>query len=333
MYEDTGNAQLKSGETVETCLLTALEPTWAPKMLNLIDHKPSPWRSQAEAALTVGLDVESRFYVLHRDGQPLANIMTTEVAGVGFLGHVYTVPEDRRQGAASVLLQKIMANFRKRAGRVLFLSTDFDSPPYHLYASFGFEPIEPGSGEMCFYTSSQDQFNSEYFAPGPVKIQPMSWPHWATAAPLLAGSWPGVVRCAAQKLFSRRSSECPLLALVMDNAARKTAGRPPRGVVLVKPRTAAVAGLACFDTHPLWQTTTIIDVYCHDEHWRHAGELLEALEAPSGRHIAYVDPTCLAKADALKDAGFKPTCHLSGRIPADADATCRLDVTVWERDR
>jgi len=333
MHESTGSVQLKSGETVESCILTAPQPQWAPKMLRLLGHKGPPWRSQAEAALTVGLDVESRFYVLHRDGEPLANIMTTELAGVGLLGHVYTVPEDRRKGAAAILLQKLMSNFQGRSGRALFLGTGFDSPPYHLYARFGFEPVEPGSGEMCFYTGSQDQFNSRYFASGPVEIQPMGWPHWPTSAPLFTGAWPGVVRCASQNLVGRTSSEVPLLPLVMDNAARKEAGEPPRGVVIAKPETAAVTGLACFGTHPLWHTTTIIDVYCHHEYWRYAGELLEALNAPPGRHIAYADPTCQAKADALKDAGFKPTANLPGRIASDAAATGRLDLTVYERDR
>ena len=333
MYEDLGSVRLKSGETVESCLLTAPEPGWTSKIGHLLGHKGTPWRWQVEAVLAEGLDVESRFYLLHRDGQPFANIMTTELAGVGILGHVYTVPEDRLKGAAKILFEKLMPNFRGRGGRALFLGTDFNTPPFHLYARFGFQPCEPHSGEMYYHTTSADEFNEQYFASAATEIQPMGWPHWPASAPLFTGPWPGVVRCAACQLLGLKSSEVPFSPLVIDNTARCKADEPPCAAVLVNPDTDAVLGFACFANHPLWPSWILIDVYCHPAHWPSAGDLLEALQPPSAdRQIAYTDPTCPARQDALQATGFKPTITLTDRVRKDAAGKASLDVIVYERE-
>ena len=331
MYEDLGDVQLRSGETVESCLLTGPEPQWSARIAHLLGHKGSPWVEQAEAALTDGLDVESRFFILHRNGEAFANIMTTELAGVGILGHVYTQPDERRKGAARALMEKLAPNFRGRNGRALFLGTGYDTPPYHLYARFGFESIEPGSGEMHLYADSEDQFNDQYFAPGEMQIQPFGWPHWPASAPLCAGPWPGVVRCAGQHIVGRVSSENTLLPLVISNVARVAAGDAPKAVALVRPETGAVTGFACFTSHPLWPTTTVVDVYCHPSHWRRADDLLDSLSPPSGRHVAYADSTCPAKAAALEAAGFTPTAALPSRVQQSVQGAARLDVVVYER--
>ena len=332
MYQGLGQVQLKSGELVERCVVTGPEPGWTSKLVHLLGHKGAPWMEQAEATLTTGLDIESHFYLLHRDGNPFANIMTTELDGVGILGHVYTVPGDRRQGAASLLFEALAADFRSRRGRALFLGTGFDTPPYHLYARFGFEAVEPGSGYMQFHAGSADAFNDVYFAPGTTVVEPLGWRHWPASTALFTGPWPGVIRCAVQGLFGRSSSENPLLQLVIDSLARQKAGDPPCGQALVRPETTAVVGFACCGAHPLWPATTLLDVYCHPEYWSRAAELLDALSPARGqRQLAYVDAACPAKAAALVAAGFQPTATLAERIDQDVARTARLDVTIYEK--
>ena len=138
----------------------------------------------------------SSFILLHRDGDPFANIMTIEYQGVGLLGHVYTRPEDRRQGAAMQLMACLMEHFRQRGGQALFLGTGYDTPPYHIYRVNGFAGVEPESGYMDYYSTSQDEFDGDYFAQGSTAIEPVGWLHWPVSIPLFLGAFPGVVRGA-----------------------------------------------------------------------------------------------------------------------------------------
>lgn len=332
MYESLGEVQLKSGETVERCVVTGPQPDWTERILHLLGHKGPRWQQQAELMLGSDQGIESRYYLLHRQGQPFAHIMTNEVAGVGILGHVYTVLADRRQGSATLLFDALVPHFRGRGGRALFLGTGYDSPPFHIYAKFGFDSIEPQSGYMDLYTDSADVFNGSYFARGPTEIQPMRWQHWPASAALFCGPWPGVVRCAVYRLYGRTSSECPLLPLVFDSLARLEEGRASCGLALVRPETTAVVGLACFGTHPLWPASTLVDVYCHPAYWQRGADLLDALQPPDNlRQLAYVDAACSAKAELLEAAGFQRTAVLQQRIDADTARGVRLDVTLFEK--
>jgi hypothetical protein len=112
-------------------------------------HKGPLRNWQNTAVLRRGLGMDVVFYVLHRDGIPLANMMTVEHRGVGHFGHVWTQPEDRRKGAASLIMDAQMADFKRRGGQALFLGTGYNSAPYHIYAARGFVGLEAESGYMA----------------------------------------------------------------------------------------------------------------------------------------------------------------------------------------
>ena len=334
MYTSMGPVVLKSAERVEMGVVRAPDIEWAPRLEELLAHKGDPWVWQNATVLREDVGIEARFYILHRDGLPLANIMTAELAGVGIFGHVWTQPPDRRQGAASAAMERLMADFRRRGGKALFLGTGFDSPAYHIYRRFGFESIEPGSGYMACYATSGDEFDSEYFAPGPAEIQELDWPHWPASAALFMGDFPGAVRCAPLGLVGRKSTEGPLLGPIRAERARPN-GRDDmstRALALVSKATTAVLGLAVRKAHPLWPQTGLVDVYCHPAAWSAAGDLLAGvLSGATPRCVAYTDAACQAKADVLSAAGFAEAGSLPEWLPPDQAGGSPLDVTVWRK--
>ena len=332
VYQDLGTCTLKSAETVSMGMIVGPEPDWAERLVSLLRHKGDPWNWQNAEMLTLDCGIVACFCVLHRNGSPFANVMTVTHKGVGIFGHVYTKPEDRRKGAAALLVEEVITDFRARNGRALFLGTGFNGPPFHLYRRFGFEGVEPGSGCMAWHNGTKEEFETRYFAPASTTIKPVAWRHWPASCPLFIGAYPGAVRCAPLRLFGRMSAEGPLLPVVRGEESRRQTGEPPRSFVLESQTTDAVVGLAAWDWHPLWPHICLVDVFCHPDFWQEAPALLASLSLPDAdRHIAYADPECSAKAEVLRTGGFRHTATLPERLPVDRIKTRFTDVLVFEK--
>jgi hypothetical protein len=298
----------------------------------LLHHKGGHWNWQNSLALRSNLGIEPRFYVLHRAGTPFANILTSELGGVGMLGHVWTNPEDRQKGACSSLMELQMEDFRSRQGSALFLGTGFDSPPYHIYRRFGFRSVEPKSGYMEWYATSKEEFESAYYARGETEIRPIAWTHWPSSSALFVGDSPCVVRCAPLRLIGRRITEGPLLPLLRGEEKRRSAGENPRAAVLCNKPTTAVVGLAVWAWHPLWRDVCLAGVFCHPDFWDESVDLFRALDLPQAeRYIAYSDVNCAHKSQLLSDEGFEHTVTLKRRVPSARSKSSFLDVAVFER--
>ena len=99
MYEQLAAITLKDGEQVEVGCVEGPDLEWAERVEALLGHKGPLRLWQNAEVVRRELGIEGRFYLLHRQGEPLANIMTVAHKGVGYLGHVWTRPEDRRKGA------------------------------------------------------------------------------------------------------------------------------------------------------------------------------------------------------------------------------------------
>jgi hypothetical protein len=332
MYEDLGHVTLKTGEGVEAGVVIGPDAEWADRLEKLLGHKGDLWNWQNCQVLRSSLGIDVRFYLLHRQGIPLANILTSEMEGVGHLGHVWTEPEDRQKGASSGLMEIQVRNFRSRGGKALFLGTGFDSVPYHIYKRFGFSSVEPGSGYMEWYATSKDRFERKYFARAETEIQLPQWTHWPSSAALFLGDFPCIVRCASLRLIGRQSTEGPFLPLLRDAEKRQAAGEKPRALVLVNTHTTAVVGLVAWDWHPLWKDICLVDVYCHPSYWDSAGGLLSSLPLPDAeRYVAYSDTNCSQKTALLLDHGFRQTATLKGRVPSTCAKTFFLEVALLER--
>ena len=331
MYQHLDRITLKSGEIVQVGVVQGPDLDWAERVETLLSHKGPSWRWGNEQVLRTQTGLDVFFYLLHRDGDPFANIMTIEYHGVGLLGHVYTRPEDRRQGAAMQLIACLMEHFRQRGGQALFLGTGYDTPPYHIYRANGFAGVEPESGYMDYYSTSQDEFERAYFAPGSTAIEPVGWLHWPISIPLFLGAFPGVVRGAGLGVWGRRSTEGPLLPLLQDCLERDASDLQPRALALVQQETRAVVGWAMWSDHPLWPDACLVDLYCHPAFWDEGAALLQALKIPeSHTYLAYCDAGLQPKAAALTAAGFRCSATLNQRVAADRVQTGWVDVEVWE---
>lgn len=297
----------------------------------MLQHKGDPWNWQNSELLRCRCGVDARFFILHRAGVPFANVMLVECGGVALLGHVWTAPTERRSGASSLLMERLLQDFLRNGGKAIFLGTEFDTSPWHYYRRRGFEPVEPGSGYMARYESSAEAFEQQWFQAEEAVIEPLDWPHWVTAAPLCLAGFPGNVRLAAVRLCGRRSSEEPLLGLIRENRRRQVDGGPVRAMALRDARSAAVLGLACRRPHPLWPDRDILDVYCHPRWWHRAGDLLAALPSAGGKHtVAYVDRDHLPKQAVLAAAGLRLAAVLPSRLRVGGSDPAGVSVAMFD---
>ena len=333
MYRTIDTVRLKNGDRVEVGVVVGPDLDWADRVEDLLSHKGEVWRWGNEMALRHDLGIDVFYYILHRDGEPFTNMMNIEYRGVGLFGHVFTKPDERRNGAANALMPLLMEDFRARGCQALFLGTGYDSHPYHLYAKNGFVGLMPKDGTMAYYTESEDTFYESYFAEtGSSKVVRLGWPHWPSSIPLFAGSFEGTVRSHVMHQFGRDSTEGPMIPLERDELERKEAGKGARSVVLEIEETGAVAGFSTSGRSPIWPSTQMVDLYCHPSCWGRGIELLESLEIPEAdRQLAYCDAGFKAKENILSAAGFKPVATYKNRVPVDVEKTRYVDVTEWEK--
>lgn len=330
MYQPIEEITLKSGEKVEAGAVLGPDSDWKDHLLQLLAHKPPIWQWQVTQFLTRDLGIEPRHYILHRDGNPFSHILTVEYNGVGILGHVWTVPEDRGQGAAGLLMGSLLTDYRQRGGKALFLTTGFDSAPYRIYAKHGFRGFEPGSGKMAWFADSEEAFEANWFGSDDAQIQPVNWVHYATVSALFVSGKGGVVRNLPLGLLGRCITESGLLDVLKDQTDNPT--KAGRFLSLSLAKTGAIFGLTGWAVDPLWPNTINVDVFCYPGYWNRAGELLNQLAIPSEvRVVAYVDESFEAKRTALEAAGFKSVAVLPNWIASDCAGTTLSNVLVYER--
>lgn len=326
MFQNLGQVDLKSGERVQMGVVIAPDATWADRIEQLLVHKGEPWNWQNSEILRMDVGVDARFYILHREGNPFANIMTVEANGVGILGHVWTKPADRRKGAISLLMEQVMNDFRERSGKALCLGTTFDSPPFYIYRSFGFEEIEAASDYMMYYADSRQVFEKAFYQEGPLDISPLAWRDWPLLPFLFTSDFPGVVRCAPLRLFGRQSSEEGILPLLQNP------GKYAHAAVLRHQETYTPFGFAACLPDAVWPNMMTIDVYCVPGYWSSAAALLEQLHLPQNKPcVAYNDASCPEKTAFLNEAGFTESGCLKQWVTVDAARTQAVDLLVYRR--
>jgi GNAT superfamily N-acetyltransferase len=328
MIQTLADVVLKNGQSVTASIVLAPEEKWRAPIEKLLHHKGEVWRWQIAQLLGGQSGIAARFYLLHRDDAPFSNILTIEHRGVGLLGHVWTQPEERGQGAASQLMRLVMDDFQSRGGRALFLSTGYDSPAFHIYRKQGFSSVEENSGVMAFFSAGREQFETDYFAATETGIVPLNWLHYVTASALLAHPDPTRLRCAPLGVLAPSLCEGPFLPVLRE----RESGELPRMVVLQK-TDGAVMGVAAFGADGLWPGVTVLDVFCHPNFWHRGEELLAALPLPAGRRqVVYDDEQNPAKVECLRRAGFERQARLKERVPLVISGPESADVAVWERD-
>lgn len=335
MYKSLGQVTLKGGDVVEAGIVVCPDEEWAERIEALLGHKGEIWRWQNQRCARGDLGMDVRYYLLHRQGQPFANMLTATHRGVGHFGHVYTCPEDRRKGAAQQLMGLLMADFRARDGRALYLGTGFDSPPYHIYRSHGFEGLEPGNGQMDYYVGGgAEDFQADYFRTGATQISAPAWRHWPASGALFTAESPVAVRCPGLGLLGRASTEGPLLHVL-----RREEDAACSGVAIAeRAETGAVTALAHCSHHPLWPGRQLLDLFGWVSQQPGQGDPVADMTACLDMLGDKLEDGCVSYSDggqeraaALAAAGFSPGPLLPGWLSADQLGTHLRDVTIWVR--
>lgn len=332
MYQEIDTVELKTGERVPLGVVDCPDIEWAPRLKPFLGHKREIFCRQIHEFLTAALGVEIRFYILHRQSDPLSVVMTAVQDGVGILGHVYTKESERGRGCATAIFSKLIPLFCSRGGKALFLTAGFESDAYKIYQKFGFTSVQPQSGHMSFYSESEAEYSKEYFPHGDTYDEPLDWKHWPGLASLFLSDSPDLVRCANFNLFGRKSSEGPLLPLIVEETERKEKNLPARSIVLRQSKNHRIVGFATWREHPIWPETCLVDLFCHSHFQNKAGALLAKLQLPSKhRCLAYTDELSAYKQEVLQQNSFLQIARLPSRLYSDPTQSSSYDVLVFEK--
>ncbi len=306
MYNKLGEVKLKTEERMEVGIITAPDAPHAEEVKQFLGHKGGYYEWHIVRCVTEVLGaLETRFYVGKLDGRVITNIMTVEHEGVGILGHVFTLPQQRRKGAAKGVMAYQMEDFRQRSGRALYLGTGYNSHPYYIYHSFGFESVFSEAGFMKYHVDSD--FEEHYFAPVPAHPKPVEWHDWPKVTALSGIVGWDALRSLAWNMYGPMNFEGGFLGFkhaletedVYDDAK------------LLTTSDGAIVSWATVSRDERWKpATAVLDLFFHPNFADDVPTLLSAIEFPQSKVQCYIDSGAKKKAEILETAGF--TCE--GRL-------------------
>lgn len=324
MEQHLHDVELKSGETMHIMRIAAPDPMWKKRILPFLRHKGEPWLWAMALALDEGLEGCAQYYYLGvlENGEVVGNIMTTESMDppIGILGHVFTAPEHRRKGICSALMEALTEDFRARNGRALFLHTGYDSPPYHIYASWGFEGYR-NTGTMRWVL--EDNFWARQFAPRPVEVRNTTWADWAPLEALSEVDTGWHLRSVLLGIEGFAGFEGTYLRV--QKWLRE--GRLLDFKVLAA-EDGAVMGYALVGPyHGFPGTPLVLDLFVHPDFVEHAPVLVEAMGIPSyDKVLAFADSASVGKAEALAAAGMEHEATVAEVLTDNDDNILDLEI-------
>jgi len=288
---------------MEVGVITAPDEPHAVEINQFLGHKPGNYKWHIERCVTETLDaLETRFYVGKVDGSIITNIMTVEHQGIGILGHVFTMPEQRRKGACKGVMAYQMDDFRQRKGRALYLGTGYNSHPYYIYHSFGFESVFWESGFMRYQVNGD--FEEHYFAPTSTQPKSVEWHDWpkVTALSGIVGS--EALRSLIWNVYGPTNMEGGFLNFKHDLEAENVY----EDAKLLITSGGAIVGWATVSRDNRWRpATAVLDLFFHPNFTDEVPALLSAVKFPDVKVQCYVDSSAAKKAEVLETAGF--TCE------------------------
>lgn len=324
MYNKLGETVLKTNERMEVGVVTAPDEPHAEEVKQFLGHKGGNWEWHIERCVIESLDaLETRFYVGKVDGSIITNIMTVEHQGIGILGHVFTMPDQRRKGACKGVMAYQMEDFRQRKGRALYLGTGYNSHPYYIYHSFGFESVFPESGFMKYYVDTD--FEERYFAPAPTQTKPVEWHDWpkVTALSGIVGGEP--LRSLIWNVYGPTNMEGGFLNFKHDLETENIY----EDAKLLITSDGAIVGWATVSRDTRWRpATAVLDLFFHPNFADEVPTLLTSVASPDAKVQCYVDSSAEQKTAILETAGFTCEGQLKNQFTYSGQA---YDVLVFAR--
>ena len=124
--------------------MAPLDDPVAHELVTFLQHKGPPWVDDIRLRICGSLaGAEDHYFLAMAQDRLVGHVwycVSQKDPRLGLIGHVYTVPDMRRQGISRQLLTAAIAEFRDRGGSMmqLFTSTPFSIP---LYEQLGFENL------------------------------------------------------------------------------------------------------------------------------------------------------------------------------------------------
>ena len=324
MYTKLSNAKLKTGEDIEIGLVLAPDQEHSDAIAKVLHHKGEPWLSHVSRALSGDIKgLETRFYVGKLDNQVVANVMTVEYRHTGILGHVFTIPEQRRKHICSLIMEQLMSDFRYRGGGVLLLGTGYNSAPYWIYHSYGFRSVLENTGFMRY--STDDDFEAKHFTPTKdSKAVDVQWKHWPVMSVLTSVHETELMKSVASGLYGVLSFEGGFLHFIKRIEDGNLKAK------LLESESGAVVGCITLDRDHRWAGNTyILDTFMHKNFITHYDMLSNSMQFPEGKIQCYVaENSPDEKIKALQKAGFEQEALLKKQFSYDGE---KYDVFVYSR--
>ena len=324
MYDKLAEVELKTGEFMEVGVITTPDEVHAEEIKRFLGHKPGKWQSHIERCVLEQLDaLEPRFYVGKIRGKVIVNIMTIENRGIGTLGHVFTLPEQRQKGACKNVMEHQIGDFRARGGKALYLGTAYKSRAYYIYASFGFESVFPGSGFMKHFFT--EDFDNDYFRLASVHAKNVEWHDWPRLTALTGVVEGDYVRSIEWGIYGRANFEGGFL----DFKQALEEVESYHDAKLLESEAGAIVGVGMVTWDRRWRPPTgVLDLFVHPTFWASASVLLSEINLPDGKVQCYVDAESKAKTNVLEAAGFHCEATLKNQIQRDDQG---IDVLIFAR--
>ena len=316
MVEQLPSVTLKSGETAEIYKVIGPEPEWEERLLSRISHKGPLWDKPMQAALREGLPgLTMTFSQMRLNDYAVGNLTLVQALDrpVAILQHVFTDPEHRRKGVCRHLLTVLLEDFAAQSGRAMYLGTDYDSAPFHMYRCFGFEGIGT-SGDMVRHFD--DDYPGNFWLPGKTTIRETRWGDWPLLMALyeLERGWDLRGYFFGQFGYSSyESAYCKLQEAMEEEKAEQV-------MVLECEETGALAGHAFLAYDEKWPNgPLVLDFFVHPDFMDDATRLLEAIQMPPEIKIqAYCDSRAEARGGILEAIGFELEATLSNQYRTKA---------------
>lgn len=322
---------LGNGASIDVIRATEQDRDLSDRICSMLGHKGTPWMwhiDQIFAGRTAGL--HSRFY-LARCGEVLAANVSMFINGLqAVIGHVFTSPDHRKQGIARILLQAAMDDARTEGFEVVCLNTEFESMPWRLYESIGFEGICPSieSGGMIRFLD--DSSWDSLFDGTPETIRPADWRDYVGIQLLMGCPAADCIRSVHMPVYGRQFSESGFLKLIQ----RQTTDGDCRSYLLSN-QSGRVYGLGVVDRDPLWGNLgrgKVLDVFIHPNGYGLADALMERIASEhSSPLFCYCDSVSSERITLLTRHGFRPS-RLAGVIRTPNGTQATADIVFMTKD-
>ena len=324
-----GTGRLRAGRTAEVHLIDSPEEQAGELLVRLLSHKHEPWMWHIkEWASGKDVQLQALFYLATVGGVTAGCVANFCHGEIGNISHVYTVPEKRRLGIATLLLKRAIRDFEASGGKVLVLVAPYQEVPWRIYEARGFQGtcLEQRYGGMVRFFDGADW---ESVLAGPATgVSQISWHHFPGSLVLFSAPGPVQLRSIHLESVGPRLVE----RAFVDLMRRKQNGSQECALV-VPGEGSAVLAFGIAGDHPLWENAgarKLLDIHVHPAHATVGPALLEALLARCSEPVeCYCDSGSQDKIALLQRFGFR---HDGGGPSALRFGASTRDLLIFARD-